>query len=76
MESWNDALCDRDWSKLDRENDLDKKVDIFTKLVTEALDNVAPMSTFTVRTNHVFGLSDKTKDLMKKRDLARKKVSR
>ena len=48
-------------------DDLDMKVEIFTQLVTESLDEVAPMSSFSIRSNYVFGLSESTKELMKKK---------
>ena len=56
-------------------DDLDMKVEIFTQLVNESLDEVAPMSSFSIRSNHVFCLSESTKELMKKRDEARQKIS-
>ena len=34
---------------------------------TESLDEVAPMSSFSIRSNYVFGLSESTKELMKKK---------
>ena len=49
-------------------------VDIFDKNAALALDEAAPMKSFTVRSNHRFGLSDSTKDLMKKRDKTRKEI--
>ena len=50
---------------------LNKKVEIFTKLITECLDEVAPYGTITIWSNYKFGLSDETKELMKKREAAR-----
>ena len=40
----------------------------FTRLVAESLDELAPMTNFTVKSKHIFGLSDETKSLMKQRD--------
>ena len=50
-------------------------VENFDNLMQEALDEVAPLKTFKIRSHHKFGLSEHTKKLMKKRDIARKKIS-
>ena len=41
----------------------------------EALDEIAPMKSFTVRTQHKFGLSDRTKKLMADRDRTRLSIA-
>ena len=69
--NWNQALAKKNWSQIETCADLDEKVVIFTKLVTECLDEVAPLTEFTIRSMHKFGLSEETKSLMKKRDGAR-----
>ena len=51
-------------------------VEKFSELVHESLDEIAPIKTFSIKSNYVFGLSNKTKDLMKKRDAARKTASK
>ena len=51
-----------------------KKVDIFTKLITDSLDEGAPFGTITIRSNYKFGLSAMTKELMKKREAARSMI--
>ena len=60
VENWNASLSKKDWSAIEKTNVLDEKVNIFTKLITESLDEVAPMKSFSIRTNHVFGLSEGT----------------
>ena len=55
--------------------DLDEKVKIFTENINTALDEIAPFKTFKIRSSYKFGLSDKTKELMKLRDLVRNKIS-
>jgi hypothetical protein len=47
----------------------------FAKTVEEALDEIAPIKTFKVRSFHKFGLSDRTKELMKARDQTRLNIS-
>ena len=49
-------------------------VEIFTDNINKALDEVAPLKTFTVKSNYRFGLSQETKDLMKQRDSTRANI--
>ena len=65
-EVWNDAQRKKNWEELDLINDLDDQVKKFTDMVTEALDEVAPVRSFKIKSNYVFGLSTDTKELMKK----------
>ena len=69
--AWNESLQKRNWSQIHDTNDLDEKNEIFTNLINKSLDEVAPFSTITIRSNYKFGLSEKTKEIMKKRDAAR-----
>ena len=46
-EKWNEVLKNKDWSEIYESNDLDNKVQTFTKLVTECLDVVAPFCAIT-----------------------------
>ena len=73
---WNAALNEKDWSGIYETNDLDKKVEIFTEIVTECLDEIAPFGTITLRSNHKFGLTEETKIMMKKREEAREMIKR
>ena len=57
--------------KLEETEDLDELVGQFTELVQEALDEIAPIRTFIVESKYNYGLSNETKELMKKRDHAR-----
>ena len=70
-EVWNEALEQEDWMEVDDCEDVNEMVKLFTEKVNRALDKVAPVKTFTVRSNHRFGLSESTKELMKKRDKTR-----
>ena len=49
-------------------------VSAFTENITRALDSVAPVKSVTIRSNHRFGLSDSTKELLKKRDSTRRLI--
>ena len=55
-------------------SNLDDRLVIFTKNVNEALDDLAPYKTFTVRSQFKFGLTEETKELMSKRDNIRKNL--
>ena len=55
---------------------VDEMVEIFTKNITEALDEVTPMKSFTIRSHHKFGLSEVSKELMKQRDNCREKIKK
>ena len=63
-EAWKESLAKQKWETINNEPDLDKKVDIFTQLITNSLDEVAPFGVITIRSNFKFGLTDDTKDLM------------
>ena len=73
-EKWNACLAKQNWSEIDKCQGVNEMVDIFDTNVALALDEVAPVKKFTVRSNHRFGLSDSTKDLMKKRDKTRNEI--
>ena len=74
--NWNEVLASKDWNEINLTQDLDEKVVAFNKLINESLDEVAPYKTFKVRTNHKFGLSEETKELMKNREHARKMIQK
>ena len=48
--------------KIEECEDLNRKVELFSNLIEEALNEAAPLKTFTVKTHHKFGLSEKTND--------------
>ena len=72
--SWNDALSKQDWPSVKKEPDLNKAAKLFSDLIDTALDEVAPVKSFTVKSNYKFGLSEKTKNLIKK-SMIRKRCS-
>ena len=49
-------------------------MELFTSLINESLDEVAPYCTMTIRSNYKFGLSAQTKELMSKRNAAREMI--
>ena len=51
-------------------------VTIFNEKIKSALDRVAPTKTFKIRSQHRFGLSDDTKELMKRRDRTRQQINK
>ena len=62
-EAWNNCLSKKDWSKIECCSDVDRMVEIFSQNIEEALDEVAPIKTFTIRSQYRFGLSENTKEL-------------
>ena len=76
MEIWNEALSKKEWSKVIKAEDLNEKVEIFSQFIEEALDEIAPIKSFKVKSRYKFGLSAETKMLMASRDLTRKNISK
>ena len=72
--SWNEALAKQDWSKVEKETDLNEAAKRFSMLIDKALDEVAPIKSFKVKSNYRFGLSEKTKLLMQKRNQVRSEI--
>ena len=72
---WIDCLRNRDWSRVAELVDVNKKTKEFTNQINEALDECAPYKLFKVRQNFKPGLSETAKQLIKERDLTRKKIS-
>ena len=48
----------------------------FNEKIKKALDLVVPVRTFKIRSNHKFGLSDETKEQMRKRDQTRESINK
>ena len=64
--AWNECFSKKDWSFVEEEDlDLNQMAEKLSKTMDEALDEIAPFKSFTVRSQHKFGLSDRTKNLMK-----------
>ena len=55
-EAWNESLERKDWSPIYSSNTVDEMVDVFQKNIEEALNDIAPVKTFTIRSNYKFGL--------------------
>ena len=51
-------------------------VEIFTTNVTEAMDEITPFKTFTIKSHHRFGISEITKELIKQRDRCRNNIKK
>ena len=73
-ERWNTCLAMQDWSAVENCEEVDEMVKEFQENITSALDQIAPIKTFTVKSNYRFGLSESTKELMQKRDNTRSKI--
>ena len=75
-ENWNAALAQQDWLDVEESSGVNQMVNVFNLNIQAALDQVAPVRTFKIRSNHRFGLSEGVKELMKKRDKTRAAVSK
>ena len=54
-EIWNNALSKKEWTKVVDCEDLDEKVEIFYQFIEEALNEVAPIRSFTVKSKYKLG---------------------
>ena len=75
-EGWNASWAQQDWSAVEDSEGVNEMVSKFMDNITQALDPIAPIKTFTVRSNHRFGLSDSMKELIKKRDQTRMSIKK
>ena len=75
-ERWNDALAQQEWQDVEECSGVNQMVTAFDRNIQEALDQVAPIRTFKIKSNYRFGLSEGVKDLMKKRDKTRANISK
>ena len=55
-EVWNECIQKKDWNSFLITDDLDEKVAVFKALMDEAMNEVTPMKTFTVKSNHITSL--------------------
>ena len=63
---WIASLARQDWSEVEHCDSVEAMVTEFQENVMAALDQIAPIKTFKVRSKHKFRLSESTKELMKK----------
>ena len=75
-QKWKDCLAQKRWEKLGETEEIEIMSKNFTDLVTEALEECAPMTKFKIGTNYKHGLTQETKNLIKKRDELRKEMKR
>ena len=75
-ENWNQILAKKDWSLLEECESVNQMAEVFDEIIQEALDEIAPVKSFTVKSQYKFGLSTEAKTLMKKRDSARLSISK
>ena len=66
----------KNWEELGGTEDVDTMAEIITNLVSESLDERAPVKTFKIRNQNKHGISDKTRSLIKERDNARKAINK
>ena len=71
---WKEILANKEWN-LENET-VEKMAENFNINIEEALDEIAPYKTFTIKSNYKFGISNNTKEMMKKRDKTRANISK
>ena len=71
---WNECLAKQEWEKLGETEDVNAMVGHFTEAINKALDECAPIKTFTLKQGHKQGLTEEVKRLMKDRDETRKRI--
>ena len=74
IEIWNACLANKNWSLIEVCSDVNEKVKLFSQYIEETLDEVAPIKTFSIRSQYRFGLTDKTKEIMHARDVTRGQI--
>ncbi len=72
--NWIQCLVETEWEKLGETEEVNAMAERFNANAKKALDICAPLKTITVDSQYKFGLSEKTKALMSKRDYIRKKM--
>ena len=56
-ENWNQILAKKDWSLLEECESVNQMAEVFDEIIQEALDEIAPVKSFTVKSQFKFGLS-------------------
>ena len=51
-EGWKNQLLSRDWSTDEASKNLDEMTETFNSLITKALDEIAPIKSFTVKSHY------------------------
>ena len=72
--SWKRSLASKEWEDLAVSGDINEMTNKLTRHVTDALDECAPKKRIVVKDNYKYGLSEKTKSLMKERDTTRRLI--
>ena len=74
QQKWIECLAGQEWEDLGRTDDVNEMAQYFNNKVVEALDECAPWKKIKIQQNYKFGVSDKTKELIKERDGFRKSI--
>ena len=72
---WTKSLAKQEWEDLGLSEDLDEMTTRLAQHVTTSLDECAPRRTFKVRNQYKHGITEKTKQLIRERDNARKQIT-
>ena len=77
-ETWCKCLASKNWEELGSMENVDEMASsqIITNLVSESLDQCAPVKSFKIRNQNKHGISEQTRSLIKERDVSRKAVTK
>ena len=75
-EKWKESLARMEWERLARTENVEEMTENFTNVITEALDECAPLMEYKINTNYKHGLTRETKEPIKKRDELMKNIKR
>ena len=65
-EGWTECLAQKRWEKIGETEEVEEMAKIFTEITKEALDEYAPIKKFKINMNYKHGLTEKTKEMIKK----------
>jgi hypothetical protein len=74
QQKWTGCLAGKEWEDLGKTEDVNEMAQYFNKRVVEALDECAPCTNIKIQKNYKFGISNKTKQLIKERDKVQKLI--
>ena len=69
-----ETLAAKNWEKIGETENVNEMASHLSNMMNDALNDIAPMKSFSNRKHYKAGLTQETKSLMSLRDLARKEI--
>ena len=76
VKAWNESLSKKNWAIINECPNVDAMVEIFNKNIEDSLNELAPVKTFSIRSQYKFGLSGDIKKLMQDRNVTRGRIKK